>query len=148
MCLPPLPSPHRIWCLLSFKRIRYADWSIHNLWWRFSQNRREDDTQLMRPVPNLEQIILLFREFWKLLLSWRFVAVIITQFIYSQRVFRSTLHNTIIIHLVNMECFCIRIYALRMFTSWWQDRIYVYVFIHEFYVRPLLIGIYKLECNE
>lgn len=49
-----------------------------------------------------------------------------------------------------MECFCIRIYALRMFTSWWQDRIYVYVFIHEFYVRPLLIGIYmyKLECNE
>lgn len=47
-----------------------------------------------------------------------------------------------------MECFCIRIYALRMFTSWWQDRIYVYVFIHEFYVRSLLIGIYKLECNE
>lgn len=41
------------------------------------------------------------------------------------------------------------LYALRLFTSWWQDRIYMYVFIHEFYVRPLLIGIYiNLNCNE
>lgn len=59
----------------------------------------------MRPVPNLELIILCSESFGSCCWLEGFVVVIITRFIYSQRVFRSTLHNTIIIHLVTWNVF-------------------------------------------